>query len=609
MVNIKYFLAVFICFTSFIHALDPDVSTEIDAYGLYENMPINVMITVSHASDQKVDVNSFKLKGKPIKVEFVKDVEISASPSLILSIYRYKQDPQPQGLHLFPEVTVTVGGKQIESIGRTYMISPAPTQSAGQSVQQQVQPAAVTAPSPAPTTPRAPASVSAPASAPAPSPVSSPAADSGKKIFLKLEANVDPDKPVYPGQRLKFSYTYLFNGNIDLSKEQIPLLDAEGFKKIGEKEFDDKQQGDTTIHKIIQTVEAVKPGTYSFGPSVIEGYTTVTTADGTEVRVQPVLHAEAPNVTVTVKAFPEQNKPTSFNGAIGKFDFKAELQGSSKVAVGDAITLLLTFTGTGDLQNLPMPDVCCQPGFSGVFKTSDLPPVGVVQNNSKTFTVTMQPLSSSIKEIPSIEFSSFIPESESYYITKSKPIPLTVQPLPRGAVQPDAVLPKKEVPVSEKVAKPSPIEIQTIYLIDSSSLNNLFFGTWAVLWAIPIGIALLIIQILLKQAYKEKALKEKKPKAIKLMEMAEQNKDDPSLFYYYLTQALTTRLYEIKEISAPDIAIENLPDTGKSKEVKDFWAYVDADRFSGKKQLSSEDVLLKAKEIFSGMRKEFKLNG
>src|SRR5207245_2665730 len=102
------------------------------------------------------------------------------------------------------------------------------------------------------------------------------------------------------------------------------------------------------------------------------------------------------------------------------------LTSSNSVSVGDTVQLQVEIQGVTNLTELHLPLLQCQPGFSGFFQTSDLPPLAEVKEKTKFFYIELRPLTSFIKEIPSIELSSFDPKTEKYVMQNSSAIPITV---------------------------------------------------------------------------------------------------------------------------------------------------------------------------------------
>src|ERR1700733_9761180 len=201
----------------------------------FTDTPLKGMVTITHDKRLTVDLDSFQLDEKPLKVNLIK--EISLSVDTIMSIYEFSISPAPKGLYLLPEVSAVVGEQRYVSVPSTYAVKEkkASTQS---------------------TTPAVPKG-------------------STKKeepsVILQLENIVSEDTTLYPGQRINVGYRYSYNYSFDLSKEEIALLEGKGFKKIGGKEVKELSKGDLAILEVTQLLEAVTPGKYSFGPGIIEG--------------------------------------------------------------------------------------------------------------------------------------------------------------------------------------------------------------------------------------------------------------------------------------------------------------------------------------------------
>jgi len=546
----------------FLWAQDVKVTAEVDPNNaMVENAPLTTTIMITHPNTLKVDPNSFILEKSPLKVEFVRDVRISPASNLLISIYQFVLKGQPKGLHILPPIRVKVGGKQYESIASTYEILDKKTPSAS-------------SPNLPPTLPSRPLPTT-------PSPPVQPA--------LQLEALVDGPNPMYPGQRAKLVYRYLFSGSIELSKEYLPMLEPKGLRKIGDTEISDYTRGNLSVHEISQEVEAVDPGAFSFGPSYAEGLAYSKTK----------LHVEAPAITVTVKPLPTDGRPASFNGAIGNFTFKASLMGSGEVNVGDKFSLAIDISGKGVLENVPLPDLCCQPGFSGRFRSNDLPPAGEIQGTVKHFTVELRPLSEDIKEVPSIEFSYFNPEIQKYVILQSSPIPIKVNPIktqiPDGNIPAAKSQPGENVP--SNINKPALIEIEGNYVLDQASLHNQLFASWLDLLIIPLAIILLFVQIQLRRDFLKRKLQLKKEHSSEIFAQAMQTPSNSPLFFHLLNKAFLLRLVEKGELDSIDLAPENLSTQGAAGLVRAFLLNLEEIRFSGKGRID-QSLLKEAENLF-----------
>lgn len=551
---------LFICFCHlFLSAADVYIDSEIDqSGGVWEKQPLKGMISITHNRNDQVDESSFRLDKKPLNVQFVQEVQISSTSPLVISYYQFTLDGKPKGLQILPSVSVKVGGSVYKSAPSTYQVG-----------EVTISP--------------------------------QPASNSASKSFLKLEATLEAPAEIYPGTRFKVVYRYIFNDNIELAKEELPLFQGKGFLKIGTEEAKDIQQGAYSMRVISQTLEATKPGSYKFDSSLIQGRVYRNDPFGGHIYLQPMLSSTTQPMTITVLPFPEKGKPASFNGAVGTFtDFSVKLLSAPTMSVGDKIALDIKISGKGQMGTVTLPDLCCQPGFSGVFQLSDLPPTEKIVDTTKEFTVEMRPLIADITAIPSAEFSFFIPESKTYGLLHSKPIPITVKALPKPVQEQPAAKPKTASPVDwRKVShEPTPIEIISIAKLTPADLKNRLLGTWWVLWMIPVGIAAIWGQILLRKYLKQRKGRVKQKTSQEIFNEALVAGAQSPLFYQLLNKAFMMRLVEKGLIKSIDIDPENLPRGGNPGLVRNFLLKIDEKRFSGQEPIAGDQLIQEAKEIF-----------
>ncbi len=537
---------------------DVKVTAEVDNNTAYTGQPVAGTLSVTYPGDEAIDENSFQIQEEPLQAELVHTVEIS--PNLKIAYYKFTLPAEEKGLHMLHAVSVSVGGKRYKSIPATYEVK------TGQS------PTAREAPKPPPAINKK--------EAPRPAPAK-------EAPTLELTGQIAAPTPFYPGQRARFIYEISFTQNIALSKENLPLMQAEGVSKVGEPQAETFVRQGKTVQHITQLVKAEKPGQFSYGPSSIEGQAFNTNAAGKKIFYGPVLSAQFPPINLTVSPFPEKEKPLSFNGAIGNYQLSSRLMTSPKVTVGDTMTLAVAISGEGELDTVKMPDLSCQAGWSGLFALSDLPPAVKVEGKTKTYTLDIRPLTIQLKQIPPVAFAFFDPQTGQYAVQKSEPIPITV-----------AAPPAKEAPkvINELPEKPEAIEISGNYPLKPADLQPPLFGTPKVLWLIPIGIALLLFQFALKRNWGKKP---SQPESSQLFAEAEKNSKSTSHLYQALQGAFLQRLIELGEIDTPDI--QKLPASGYSKEVSQFFHNVEEMLYTPNHALSFDTLLADAKALFKRM--------
>jgi hypothetical protein len=551
------------------------VTAEMNYTELFAGSPLTGTVTITHDKNLKVDTNSFKLGGKPLKVSFLNDVLMSDTSPLIVSLYNFEIPTKPKGLHVLPEVSVKVGGKTFKSFSVSYQVY-------GADGQQDL-------------------------STPAKSPQVT--ADSSQRIEnteLLLQVKIDGPVKLYPGQQTTFIYKFLYRGHIDLNKEFLPLLEGVGLKKVGDKQIRDYEENNLNVSEFSQVFAADKPGNFVFGPSMIEGTAYETNAKGQKVYATSPLRSEVPAAAIEVLPFPAAGKPSSFNGAIGTYIFSATLKSPSEVVINEKIVLLIEITGDPkQLSTVQAPDLCCQPMFSGMFKPSDLPPITTIVGNTKQFLVELRPLSSTIKQIPPIEFSSFDPTNGKYVITKSSPIPINVlqgsdilkDPLNANIpAKPDDAILK-----DDNIQKLEPIEITGADKVTPSDLHDKPFGSyWNLLW-LPALAVLIYTQINFKKEWQQKQPVLNGETSENLFKAALNTEAGSPEFYRQLQKSLLKALQEQGSIPNSDIEPEMLETTGLQGDVKVFLTRLNEVRFSGSKQFN-QAIIVTAKEIFGKIK-------
>lgn len=355
------------------------------------SLPIKGTIEITHEMSEIVDLSSFKMDGKPFQAYSVREMQIRKGSPLMISIYEFSLPPQKSGLYLMSPIEVKIGGKVYKAPSFSYQVDKEQSDAAKEPGKDQV--------------------------------------------VFKLEASIDGKQPLYPGERVKFVYKISYDQNIDLSRSELPLIHPDHFKQVGDVHIVDRQETKTlTTQTLTQEVEAAEVGSFSFGPSLIEGYSYVI-EKGQKKYVPVLLQSVVAPLKIEVLPFPKEKEPLSFTGGIGKIRLEGFLESPSNVSIGDLLILKVVATGIKNLQDFSFPILQCQPGFSGFFEADELPPVGDVEGEEKIFKVELRPIVAFIDAIPSIEIASFDPTTSTFLTAATKRIPITVRekPLKEGA--------------------------------------------------------------------------------------------------------------------------------------------------------------------------------
>lgn len=99
------------------------ITSEIDAYqNIVPGSPITGSVMVTHQADNLVNIDSFSFDGKPLQVEFVQSVPMTAYGSLVVSIYHFKLNGMKTGVHTLSPIKVEVGGSLYEAPPMTIIV-------------------------------------------------------------------------------------------------------------------------------------------------------------------------------------------------------------------------------------------------------------------------------------------------------------------------------------------------------------------------------------------------------------------------------------------------------------------------------------------------------
>ena len=127
---------------------------------------------------------------------------------------------------------------------------------------------------------------------------------------------------------------------------------------------------------------------------------------------------------LNVKPLPDEGRPADFSGAVGQFDFQAEVS-PNEVKVGDPLTLKATITGSGSLKAVHPPQV-----VSDRFKVYD--PQVKEESGRKSLEQVLIPTKEDVKEVPALSFNYFDPLRGQYSTVTRGPFPVKVTALAPG---------------------------------------------------------------------------------------------------------------------------------------------------------------------------------
>jgi hypothetical protein len=135
----------------------------------------------------------------------------------------------------------------------------------------------------------------------------------------------------------------------------------------------------------------------------------------------------SPQQMLTVLALPEETKPASFYGLVGRYTISASAT-PTKVNVGDPITLTIKIGGSKYLKSVQWPALEQIPELATNFKIPSQKSSPFIENGFKVFSQTIRANNDKVTAIPPIPLSFFDADKGDYVIAKTEPIKLEVEP-------------------------------------------------------------------------------------------------------------------------------------------------------------------------------------
>ncbi|MCK9281103.1 MAG: BatD family protein [Melioribacteraceae bacterium] len=215
-------------------------------------------------------------------------------------------------------------------------------------------------------------------------------------------------------------------------------------------------------------------------------------------RTETVQHTAKSN-TLKIEVLPlPQNKPDSYNGAVGTFSIKAYTD-KKDVKTNESINLKIEIEGTGNIKLLTLPDLILpntvdkyEPKISESINRS-----GKI-NGKKIFEYLIVPRQSGEFKIPSIELSSFNPATAIYSTKKTDEISIHVEQGTGSYANSPAPNQKEDVSMlSKDIRYISNLieEFEPIYKVDN-------IGNW--FWILNTSFGVVFIGMLIYSKRKQK---------------------------------------------------------------------------------------------------------
>ncbi|MDR2754906.1 MAG: BatD family protein [Planctomycetaceae bacterium] len=164
-------------------------------------------------------------------------------------------------------------------------------------------------------------------------------------------------------------------------------------------------------------------GRFSFGSVTLKGVFAAADPNTPQGVSLCDVYALASEVSVDVVDVPQANRPESYIGAFGTFDWSVDLQ-PRQAKVGEPMTLTLRLSGQGSTAHVKPPELSQNTEITANFKV--YPPTEEVNGKSCTFTYTVRPTQEGSLVFPSLSAVFFDVEKEDFVTLQSNPITVEI---------------------------------------------------------------------------------------------------------------------------------------------------------------------------------------
>ncbi len=163
--------------------------------------------------------------------------------------------------------------------------------------------------------------------------------------------------------------------------------------------------------------------------------------------------------TIHVLPLPEENKPPSFDGAVGRFSMEVftDLQ---ETTVGEPIMYSIRLTGEGNFDRIQGLVLSESPDWKPYSPQAVMEDSGAVESTTtKRFDYVMTPLRAGQIKTPAIQFAYFDPQTAAYVTLQAPPIPIAVQAAKSTFTPPSSAAPtpksqeESEQPLSRSLTR------------------------------------------------------------------------------------------------------------------------------------------------------------
>lgn len=269
-----------------------------------------------------------------------------------------------------------------------------------------------------------------------------PDEESRSRAFLQLEL---PEGPYYVGQALEARLILLVRVDLNITNISFPQRNGEAF--INSEFNPEPERARTRLNgrlynaffwDIIVTPIKSGPASIAFSQSIA-----IQVPNTSNDRFQGFLNfnvgrtesllLESATTATEVRSLPTDERPDSFNGAIGSFSLQGEISAPS-IKVGEPLTLTLRLSGKGNFDRISAPVLPESADWRLYPPKSAFAPSGTSAiDGVKSFEYILIPQSTAPQTLPPLAFSYFDPEGQRYEILPFEPPAIEILPADPGS--------------------------------------------------------------------------------------------------------------------------------------------------------------------------------
>ena len=215
----------------------------------------------------------------------------------------------------------------------------------------------------------------------------------------------------------------LFSIESGFPEDQLGDIQLQKLEKIEREVINGKTYNVTTLSIQCKPLES---GTLSFRPlaSIYAQFPASVGLRDKQVRLQ------CDPLDLEVQPIPLDGRPASYSGAIGTFNFSAEID-QNQITQNAWLNLKMNISGAGNIGRFTPPVLEETPQL----KTDNISKLPSPRDDLLLFEQPISPTSTELHEIPAVTFSWYDPEAQTFRTVTRGPFPIEVKPAPKKAAQ------------------------------------------------------------------------------------------------------------------------------------------------------------------------------